>query len=67
MILVEAQATWSVNILIRLLPYLVQTYLELIVTHKRNLYGTKALPLPEPEFYVIYTGDRKARPREVRR
>ena len=65
LILVEAQATWSVNILIRLLLYLVQTYLELIVTHKWNLYGTKPLPLPEPEFYVIYTGDRKDRPEEI--
>ena len=65
LILVEAQATWSVNILIRLLLYLVQTYLELIVAHKWNLYGAKALPLPEPEFYVIYTGDRKDRPKEI--
>ena len=30
LILVEAQATWSINILIRLLLYLVQMYLEAI-------------------------------------
>ena len=32
---------------------------------KWDIYGTKALPLPEPEFYVIYTGKRKRRPRTI--
>ena len=66
LILVEAQATWSVNILIRLLLYLAETYKRLIRDKKWDIYGTKALPLPEPEFYVIYTGEWKRRPKEIR-
>ena len=30
-----------------------------------NVYGTKALPLPAPEFYVVYTGKRKAHPETI--
>ena len=66
LILVEAQATWSVNILIRLLLYLAEMYKRLVKEKKWDLYGTKALPLPEPEFYVIYTGERKRRPKEIK-
>ena len=66
LILVEAQAAWSVNILIRLLLYLAEMYKRLVKEKKWDLYGTKALPLPEPEFYVIYTGERKRRPKEIK-
>ena len=64
-ILVEAQSTWSINILIRLILYVAQKYNDLINAQGWNVYGTKALELPEPEFYVIYTGDRKERPEEI--
>ena len=66
LILIEAQATWSVNIIPRLIMYLGETYKRLIKEKKWNVYGTKALPLPEPEFYVIYTGTRKRRPKEIK-
>ena len=65
LILVEAQATWSVNVLIRLLLYLAETYHRLIAHMKWNVYGSKALPLPEPELYVVYTGKRKRRPETI--
>ena len=65
LILVEAQATWSINILIRFLMYLAQIYSDYINAHKLDIYGTDAIPLPEPEFYVIYTGDRKERPEKI--
>ena len=65
LILVEAQATWSVNILIRLLLYIAQTYNNLINAHDWNVYKGKRLPIPEPEFYVIYTGDRKDHPTNI--
>ena len=64
-ILVEAQSTWSINILIRLILYVAQKYNDLINAQRWNVYGTKALELPEPEFYVIYTGDRRERPEEI--
>ena len=65
MILVEAQATWTVNIIIRALFYLAQTMQEYIVKTKQSLYKSKKLQIPVPEIYVIYTGDRKARPKEI--
>ena len=65
LILVEAQATWSMNILIRFLMYLAQIYSDYINAHKLDIYGTEAIPLPEPEFYVIYTGDRRERPETI--
>ena len=65
LILVEAQATWSINILIRFLMYLAQIYSDYINANKLDLYGTDAIPLPEPEFYVIYTGNRKTRPERL--
>ena len=65
-ILVEAQSTWSINILIRLILYVAQKYNDLINAQGWNVYGTKALDLPEPEFYVIYTGNRRERPKEIK-
>lgn len=59
MIFLEAQSTWSINILIRILLYLSMTYHEYINKNKIYVYGSKPIPIPIPEFYVIYSGDRK--------
>ncbi len=59
MILVESQSTWSVNIIIRALMYMMQTYHDYFKRTDQNLYGSKRAVLPEPELYVIFTGDRK--------
>ena len=59
MIFVEAQSTLSLNILIRILLYLAMTYQDYISEHELNVYSTHKINLPVPEFYVIYTGDRK--------
>ena len=58
-IFVEAQSTWSINILVRILLYLAATYQEYITVRDLNVYTSKKLFIPEPEFYVIYTGSRK--------
>ena len=58
-IFVEAQSTWSINILIRLLMYLAATYYEYISDRGLNVYTSTKLEIPEPEFYVIYTGSHK--------
>ena len=55
-ILVEAQSTWSLNILIRFLLYVADTYNRYIEGNDLNLYSGKTLTLPLPELYVIYTG-----------
>ena len=62
MILVESQSTWSVNIIIRVLLYLAQTWNEHIEETKQNRYGSRKLELPMPEFYVIFTGERQEKP-----
>ena len=64
-ILVEAQSTWSVNIIIRLLIYLIQTYQEYIHNNSLYMYSSKRMELPVPELYVIYTGDKKDVPHRI--
>ena len=62
LLLVEAQSTWSKNIVIRALLYLANTWKEYIQKNKLNIYGSGGMLLPKPELYVIYTGERKERP-----
>ncbi len=65
LILVEAQSTWTVNIIIRALMYLIQTYHNYFERTKQSLYKSKKVQIPIPELYVIYTGDRKTKPSEI--
>ena len=65
LILTEAQATWTENIAVRILIYLMVTYQYYIKKKKHNLYKSKKIRLPKPEMYVIYTGDRKERPEYI--
>ncbi len=60
-LMLEAQSTWSVNVIIRMFIYLAQTYHEYFKGNSTNLYGSKKAVMPEPELYVVYTGDRKKR------
>ena len=60
-VLVEAQSTWSENIVIRFLIYLGETYHRYIQTNGLNEYDSKRVELPKPELYVVYTGERKNR------
>ena len=59
--MLEAQSTWSVNVIIRMFIYLAQTYHEYFKGNCTNLYGSKKAVMPEPELYVVYTGGRKKR------
>jgi len=61
-LLVEAQSTFSVNIVLRILLYLAATYKEYAEEHKLNLYGTEAVTIPRPELYVVYTGGQEGVP-----
>lgn len=56
--LVEAQSTWSINIIPRILMYLAQTLKDRIVEKKENVYSSKKIDFPKPEFYVVYTGNK---------
>jgi len=62
MVLVESQSTWTLNIIIRALMYLIQTYHDYFKRTNQNLYGSKKVNMPKPELYVIYIGDRKSIP-----
>ncbi len=62
MMLIEAQSTWTVNILIRMLLYLAESYHEYFERTCQNLYKSKKVKMPKPELYVIYTGTRANRP-----
>ena len=65
MVLVEAQTTWTVNIIIRALEYLVNSYRRYFSENNIDLYKSKKAELPRPELYVIFTGSRKTRPKEI--
>lgn len=65
MILAEAQNTWTPNIIIRALEYLVNTYRKYFSENDMDLYQSKKVQLPRPELYVLYTGNRKMRPEKI--
>ncbi len=65
LILTEAQATWTENIAVRILIYLMVTYQDYIKKTKQNVYKSKKIRLPKPKMYVIYTGNRKERPEYI--
>ena len=62
LLLLEAQASWTVNILIRILLYLAQTCHEYFERTSQSLYKSKKVKMPKPELYVIYTGNKGRKP-----
>ena len=57
--LLEAQSTWSINILVRIFLYLAYAYKNYFNKNNVNLYTSKKVYMPLPELYVIYTGEKK--------
>ena len=62
LLLLEAQSTWTVNIVARMLLYAAQTYQEYFERTQQKLYGSKKAKMPKPELYVIYTGKKGEKP-----
>ncbi len=58
MILIEAQSTWTMNILVRALLYLAQSYHEYFQRTSQNYYRSRKVKMPKPELYVIFTGNK---------
>ena len=56
-LLVEAQSTWSENIVVRLLLYLGETLASYFKVNKISLYSNRKVQIPNIDLYVIYTGD----------
>ncbi len=62
LLLLEAQASWTVNILIRILLYLAQSYHEYFERTSQSLYKSKKVKMPRPELYIIFTGNKGGKP-----
>lgn len=62
LLLLEAQASWTVNILIRILLYLAQSYHEYFERTSQSLYKSTKVKIPKPELYIIYTGNKGRKP-----
>lgn len=62
LLLLEAQSSWTVNILIRLLLYLAQSYHEYFERTSQSLYKSVKVKMPKPELYIIYTGNKGSKP-----
>ena len=65
MFLVEHQSSWTMNIIIRVLMYLVQIYHDYFEEQGADLYGSKKVHVPVPELYMIFTGERADRPETI--
>ncbi len=64
-VLVEAQSSWSENIVVRFLMYLGETYRRYIEKNDLDLYTTRKVEIPRPELYVVFTGNRRDRPERI--
>lgn len=59
LLLTEAQSTWSLNIIPRILMYYGESLNDYIHSTEQNVYRRRKIRIPKPEFYVIYTGTGK--------
>ena len=66
LVLVEAQSTFTVNVTLRLLMYLAQSYKQYVIEHELDLYSTSPVSIPRPELYMVYTGTEAGRPDTLR-
>ena len=60
--LVEAQSTWSENIVLRFLPYLSNTIIGYLANKGISVFDAQRVILPRVELYVLYTGSKDAPP-----
>ena len=65
LMLLECQVTWTVNIIIRCLIYLMATYQYYFARTNQNVYKSKKVHFPKPELYVVFVGERKTKPEYI--
>lgn len=65
-VMVEAQSTWSENIVLRIALYALHVLDRYISDNKLDIYRERALDIPAPDFYVLYTGDGENMPQRLR-
>lgn len=51
--LIEAQSSWTMNMLVRVLIYLVKSYQDYIIRKDQDIYVSKEISLPKPELYLV--------------
>ncbi|WP_277934705.1 hypothetical protein [Parablautia intestinalis] len=61
----EAQSTWTMNILVRVLLYLAQSYHEYFHRTCQDYYKSREVKMPKPELYLIFTGNKGRKPDKV--
>jgi len=64
-VMIEHQSSMNPNMPLRMLLYIARVY-EKIVSND-NLYGSKKIAIPNPEFIVLYNGDDECPDRQVLR
>lgn len=64
-LLVEAQSTYNPNMALRFLLYIAHTYQNYIKENAIYLYGNKKVEIPEPSFYLLYTGEKEMREEDL--
>lgn len=64
-VMVEAQSTWSINIIIRIFLYLAESYDTYIKEKGLDIYTKTKVKIPKPELYVIFTGYNKKVPERI--
>ena len=65
LLLMEAQSIWTLNILPRIFEYLGESFNRYLIETKQNIYGSKKVKLPKPELYVLYTGNKNIKEKEI--
>jgi len=53
-VLIEHQSTINPNMALRLLMYIARVYEKIV--GDRNIYTSRLVPIPRPEFFVLYNG-----------
>lgn len=56
LVLYEQQSSWNPNMPVRGFLYFAHLYEKYIEMHKLNIYGSKLLKLPTPQYIVFYNG-----------
>ncbi len=67
MVLWEQQSTYNPNMPLRGLMYFGELYSGYVETRGLNLYGSKLLPIPTPQYVVFYNGTDDIEPMRKRR
>jgi hypothetical protein len=62
-VLIEHQSTLNPNMPLRMLLYIARTYEKIV--DRDGLYSTKKIPIPKPEFIVLYNGAEECPDRQV--